>query len=460
MDNQGEPFSRESMMEQITDSVVDGMFAVDREWSVIFFNRSAEVLTGLSRSEALGRKCWDVFRPDNCREVCALRVCMDEDRSISHRIMTIRRGDGSKVQVSVSASPLKDAFGRIVGGVETVRGVDGGSAAPHLREGRARDWSDLGLCTRNPHLLELIDILPRVAATDATVLLLGESGTGKEVFARAIHKLSGRSKGPFVAVNCGALPGELMESELFGYKAGAFTDARRDKPGRFQLAEGGTLLLDEIGEMPLTLQAKILRVLQERSFEPLGGVESLVANVRVVASTNRDLACMVESGSFRTDLYYRLNVVQFTLPPLRERRHDIPLLVENSLDRWRKALGKDIRGVSREVLRQLMRYPYPGNVRELENIFEYACILCPRGLIQMDHLPRTLRRAILSPGEDAPLTMDEVRYRAAVKAVKSNQGNRNAACRDLGISKDTLRKILRLGGTDQKIVRSEAKQQK
>ena len=440
MEDRAKPSAGAAMLERIVDSIVDGVFSIDRDWSVTYCNRSVEAITGLSRSEILGRKCWEVFRTKDCREVCALRICMEEDRGVSHRTMTVRRADGTMALVSVSASPLKDEAGRIVGGVETLRQLDGGYAEPLPGDGGI-----LGFRTLDPQLLELIDILPRVAATDSTVLLLGESGTGKEVFAKAIHKLSDRSRGPFVAVNCGALPGELMESELFGYKAGAFTDARRDKPGRFQLAEGGTLLLDEIGEMPLPLQAKLLRVLQEKSYEPLGGVESVAANVRVVASTNRDLADMVDAGSFRADLFYRLNVVQFTLPPLRERVQDVPLLVDQAIGRWRKALCKDIRGVVPEVLRQLMRYPYPGNIRELENIIEYACILCPGGLIQTDHLPRTLRRPILVPGEEAPLTMEEVRYRAAVKALKCNQGNRNAACRDLGISKDTLRKILRQG---------------
>jgi transcriptional regulator with PAS, ATPase and Fis domain len=246
-----------------------------------------------------------------------------------------------------------------------------------------------------------------------------------------------------VAVNCGALPENLMESELFGYKAGAFTDARRDKPGRFQLAEGGTILLDEVGDLPLTLQAKILRVLQERVFEPLGGVEGVAADVRVIAATNRDLERMVGDGGFRQDLYFRLNVVRMTLPPLRERRGDIPLLVDHWFKRRMQAGGKDIEGLSAEAMRLLMAHPFPGNIRELENILEYASILCPGGLIQVEHLPADVR-ACEHPGplEATGLTMEEIRYRAAVEAVERNGGNRNAACRELGISKDTLRRIL------------------
>jgi PAS domain S-box-containing protein len=434
------------MCSAIMDSVADGVFTIDRDWSVTFFNRAAEHMTGVSRADAVGSKCWDVFKTKNCKDVCILRACMEQDRHISHRILTINRADGATVPVSVSAAPLKNHKGAIIGGVETLRGLSGGEEV-----GRLIGWNaPRDFCTRDPHLTELVRILPQIAGSDATVLLLGESGTGKELFSRAIHRLSHRSKGPFVAVNCGALPGELMESELFGYKAGAFTDARRDKPGRFQLAEGGTLLLDEIGEMPLALQSKILRVLQERILEPLGGVESVATDVRIVASTNRDLARMVEEGTFRRDLYYRLNVVQLTLPPLRQRGQDIPLLVEHCLRQRSTVLSKEIRGVTPEVMRILMRHDYPGNIRELENIIEYACILCPGGLIEPDHLPRHLRPAIRPDSQDLPLTMEEVRYHAARRAVARNLGNRNAACRELGITKDTLRRILRTPGEDEK----------
>jgi len=427
------------------DSVADGVFTIDRDWSVTFFNRAAEDLTGVARTDAVGSKCWDVFRTKECKDSCVLRACMEQDRNISHRIMTIARADGVTVPVSVSAAPLKDHTGAIIGGVETLRGLSGGEEV-----GRLIGWNaPRDFCTRDPYLTELVRILPQIAGSDSTVLLLGESGTGKELFSRAIHRLSARSKGPFVAVNCGALPEHLMESELFGYKAGAFTDARRDKPGRFQLAEGGTLLLDEIGEMPLSLQSKILRVLQEKVFEPLGGVESVATDVRIIASTNRDLTKMVEEGTFRRDLYYRLNVVQLTLPPLRERGQDIPLLVEHCLRHRSTVLGKDVRGVTPDVMRILMRHDYPGNIRELENIIEYACILCPGGLIEPDHLPRNLRPVIRPASTDIPLTMEEVRYHAARRAVSRNQGNRNAACRELGITKDTLRRILRLGTEDE-----------
>jgi len=419
------------------DSVADGIFTVDRDWNIIFFSNSAAEIIGTRPEKAVGRKCWEVFRTRDCAENCVLRDCIATDRKIVGRIMLAERADGVKVPVSISAAPLKDQDGNVIGGVESFRDL---SAVPG-KHGSGK--LPKGFCSRDPNMAEILRIMPQVAESEATVLLLGESGTGKEFFARTIHDLSPRHKGPFIAVNCGALPENLMESELFGYKAGAFTDARRDKPGRFQLAEGGTILLDEIGDLPLTLQAKILRVLQEREFEPLGAVEPVAANVRVIAATNRDLERMVADGGFRQDLYFRLNVVRMTLPPLRERRGDIPLLVDNWFKRHRKTGGKDVEGLSTEAMRLLTAHPFPGNIRELENILEYASILCPGGLIQVEHLPADVR-ACEHPGPllATALTMEDIRYRAAVEAVERNGGNRNAACRELGISKDTLRRIL------------------
>jgi len=440
------PFPCTSLCSFIIDSVGDGLFTVDRDWNIIFFSNSAGGIVGVDPDKAVGRKCWEVFRTEGCAENCVLRACIEEDRKIAGRIMIVERPDGVRIPVSVSAAPLKDQHGKVIGGVETFRDISCGSAGKRPNGQKGGQGTPEGFCSRDPNLEEILRILPQVAQSEATVLLLGESGTGKEFFARAIHNLSSRSEGPFVALNCGALPALLMESELFGYKAGAFTDARRDKPGRFQLAEGGTILLDEIGDLPLALQGKILRVLQERMFEPLGGVEGVAADVRIIAATNRDLDRMVAEGSFRQDLYYRLNVVRMTLPPLRDRRDDIPLLIDNCLKRRRQAGGKDIQDLSPEALRLLMAHPFPGNIRELENIIEYASILCTGGLIQVEHLPADVRACEhLGAGAYRPPTMEDIRYRGALEAVERNGGNRNAACRDLGISKDTLRRILSRG---------------
>jgi len=275
------------------------------------------------------------------------------------------------------------------------------------------------------------------------VLISGESGTGKELFARAIHNLSPRRDKPFVVVNCGALPEQLLESELFGYKAGAFTDAKKDKPGKFHMAREGTIFLDEIGEMSFALQVKLLRVLQDKTVEPLGAVNSEKLDVRIIAATNKNLEQCVQEGSFRQDLYYRLNVVQLHIPPLRERTQDIPLLVNHFIKNFNLLRNKNLQGISEDALSILMQYSFPGNVRELENIIEYCFILCPEGFIQVEHLPEYLQPAgPYSESPSNPRTMEEIKCIAAQKALERHQGKKMAACRELDISKDTLRRLL------------------
>jgi transcriptional regulator with PAS, ATPase and Fis domain len=291
-------------------------------------------------------------------------------------------------------------------------------------------------------------MLPAVAASDSTVVIHGASGTGKELFARAIHGLSPRQGKPFVAINCGALPDTLLESELFGHKAGAFTDAKRDKPGRFAVAEGGTVFLDEIGDISPAMQIRMLRVLQERVYEPLGGVEPVAADVRVVVATHRDLEMLVEEGSFREDLFYRINIIRLELPSLRERREDIPLLVDHFIGRFNRLQGKDVIGVSDDVLAVLMKHDYPGNARELENIIERAFVLCRGGMIEMEHLPPELGREAehLPPSPGSGMTLRAMETLHITDALRRNAGNRKAAAEELGIHPSTLfRKIRDLG---------------
>ncbi|MGE4552072.1 MAG: sigma-54 interaction domain-containing protein, partial [Desulfovibrionaceae bacterium] len=359
---------------------------------------------------------------------------------VGNKSRFIVRADGAKVPVSISAAPLRDRDGKLIGGVETFRDL---TDVHLMRQQVQESYGVEDIVGKSRALGRIFQILPQIAKSEATVLILGESGTGKELFARAVHHLSERRKGPFVAVNCGALPDTLLESELFGYKAGAFTDARKDKPGRFELAKGGTVFLDEIGDLPAKLQVKLLRVLQEKVFEPLGGVQPVPTDVRIIAATNRDLDAAVARGDFRQDLYYRLNVATLRLPPLRERREDLPLLVSHFVHRLAALQGKDVQGVSEDVLALFMRHDFPGNVRELENILEFAFILCPGGFIQLEHLPEHLR-----PGQDADAvadfsgTLEEIKCKAVLSALTRNRGRRMATCRELDISKDTLRRLL------------------
>lgn len=434
-------FPRNLPFEDVLSSIADGLFTVDTDWNITYFNEAAERITGIPAEEAIGHKCWDVFHSSLCDGSCALRECIDCGGVISGKSIFIVRPDGEKVPVSISTAPLRNAAGEVVGGVETFRDL----TELHLMRRKVEDsYSFEDIVGRSEALAKIFRILPQVSNSEATVLLLGESGTGKELFARAVHNLSTRRSGPFVAMSCGALPDTLLESELFGYKAGAFTDAKTDKPGRFELADGGTIFLDEIGDLPAKLQVKLLRVLQEKVYEPLGSVKPVPSNARVIAATNRDLEALVADGTFRQDLYYRLNVVTLRLPPIRERREDIPLLVDHFIRQYNALQGKNVEGVSEDVMALLLRHEFQGNVRELENILEFAFILCSSGFIQLEHLPdhiRPVSSSDMAP-EEAGGTLEEIKCRAVKQALERNGGKKMSTCRELGISKDTLRRMI------------------
>lgn len=315
--------------EMILDSLEEGVFTVDLDWCIRSFNRAAEKITGIQRDQALGRQCFEVFRADVCETGCLLRRTMDTSVPIANRTVNVYRADKKKILISVSTSLLRDSEGRVTGGVETFRDI---SAIKELQKALRHQYSFEDIVSKDPKMLKLFRILPQVAASGSTVLIEGDSGTGKELIARAIHQHSPQHSGPFVAVNCGALPDTLIESELFGYKAGAFTDARQDKPGRFALAQNGTIFLDEIGDISPAVQMRLLRVLQQRVYEPLGSGKSVPTNARIIVATHRHLEELVETKTFRDDLYFRINVFRISLPSLYERREDVPLLVEHAID--------------------------------------------------------------------------------------------------------------------------------
>ena len=291
-------------------------------------------------------------------------------------------------------------------------------------------------------------LLPQVAASSSTVLIQGETGTGKEVLARALHDLSPRSGQPFLAVNCCALPDLLLESELFGYKAGAFTGAAKDKPGRFAMAGQGTLFLDEIGDMSPAVQAKLLRVLQERTYEPLGSTTQEETAARIVVATNKNLAQLVREDRFRADLFYRVYVICLELPPLRERMEDVPLLVKHFIEKFNRETGKAVSTIDRQALAALMCHDFPGNIRELENLLEYAFILCPGGIIKSEHLPEQFNGISGSKSQEVNWKKDlrSLEAQAIVEGLKRNGFNQLATARDLGIHRTTLfRKIKEFG---------------
>lgn len=424
----------------ILDSITDGVFTVDREWKVTSFNRAAEIITGISKKEAIGQSCSYVFRASICEGSCPLRHTMETGTPVTNLPIYILRADGSKIPVSISTALLKDTSGTIIGGVETFRDL---RIVEELRRELKEKYSFADIISRNHRMGEIFDILPAIAESQSTVLVEGESGTGKELVCRAIHNLSPRSSGPFVAINCGALPDTLLESELFGYKAGAFTDARKDKPGRFALAKGGTILLDEIGDVSPALQVRLLRLLQEKVYEPLGGTESVQADVRILAATNRNIDELVDEGTFRR-YYYRINVMRITIPPLRERKEDIPLLAEHFTNHFNTLLNKQIAGISDVAMAALINYDYPGNVRELENAIEHAFVLCHGEYILPEHLPpRFQQTPVTRVSSQGTFTLRELEAMHIAEALRRNNWNKTITARELGIGRSRLyRKII------------------
>jgi PAS domain S-box-containing protein len=427
----------------ILDSIADGVFTVDMEMRITSFNRAAEAITGFSRNDAVGLPCFDVLRANVCEENCLLRQTIETQQPVINFPVYILRADKKLIPISVTTALLKDAGGQTIGGVETFRDL---TAVDKLRKVIRKQHSFEDIVSKNAKMQDLFAILPQVAESNCSVLIEGDSGTGKELVARAIHNNSPVRDGPFVAINCGALPDNLCESELFGYKAGAFTDAKKDKPGRFALAQDGTLFLDEIGDISPAVQSRLLRVLEEKVYEPLGATKPCATNARVITATNRNLQKLVRDGKFRDDLYFRIDIVKLSLPPLSERKEDIPLLLDHFIDQFNHLSGRKIVGISQKAVAALMLHDWPGNVRELENAIEHAFVLCLDGIIRLHHLPaRVVPQGGLPLGATG-LSLREAEKRTIVQALERNQWKKMATARELDIDKNTLRrKIKRLG---------------
>ncbi|CAG35066.1 sigma-54 interaction domain-containing protein [Desulfotalea psychrophila] len=435
-----------NVSETIIESISEGLFTVDHQLKITSFNRAAEKILGISRQEAIGKHCWEIFQSNMCAFHCALKRTIKEKKSFTNSSTFIRDHKQQKIPVIVSTSVLQDEAGNILGGVEIFRTKATREELPREATG---NFHLENMVSRSPKMQDLFAILKQVAQSDSTVLVEGETGTGKELLARAIHNLSSRAKRPFVAVNCGALPDTLLESELFGYKAGAFTDARHDKDGLFAAAANGTIFLDEIGDTSPAFQVRLLRVLEEREFQPLGSTKKIATNARIITATNKDLSQLIHKGLFRQDLFYRINVIILKLPPLRERREDIPLLIEQIISKLNNIKNRQITGLSPEAEKYLLSHDYPGNIRELENIIEHAFILCRGNTIDYPHFPAYLQqesRQVTLSADESPNSFDWAEKETILKALEQNGYNRQAAADHLRIHKSTLfRKIKRLG---------------
>ena len=437
----------------VVQTMLDGLMVVDPDGIILSVNNAFETLTGYGETELIGKSC-KILECNTCFKSMALggvKHCeLFSKGKVRHKPCMLKRKDGSSVHVLKNAAILKDKDGVVVGGVETLADctglVDRDRVITSLRRELSIEESFEGIIGKSAAMSQVFDLIGSAADSEAPVAIYGESGTGKELAAAAIHRLGGRSEGPFVKVNCAALNESLLESELFGHVKGAFTGADRTRKGRFEAANGGDIFLDEIGDIPLSTQVKLLRVLQEKEIEKVGDHKPLAIDVRIITATNKDLKKLMEEGRFREDLYYRVGVIPIYLPPLRERREDIPLLVDAFISRIRLRSGKNIVGMAEEALERLVDYDWPGNIRELINAIEYAFVLCSGEEIQKSHFPPSINGKSGYPSEQRlkkDQRVDSDPKKVLLKALEKTNGNKSEAAKILGISRVTLWKRLK-----------------
>jgi PAS domain S-box-containing protein len=437
----------ERSLKIILDNMDIGVFTVNRGGLITFFNKAAEKISGYDRDHVLARPGSVLFGGDETRDNLILRDAISDGQTRSRQGQLITR-QGESVPIRADLMPLRNEKGTIIGGLVTFQDM---TLAHHLDQVIRQRYTFKNMVGKDPIMRKIFNKVAVVAGTDATILIEGDTGTGKDLLAKVIHSASRRADKPFVKVNCAALPDNLLESEMFGYAKGAFTGADRDKPGRFQEADGGTFLLDEIGDLPLALQAKLLRVIEDREFYPLGSHHTRKVDVRIISATNRGLEKLVEKRLFRQDLYYRLNVLRIELPPIHRRRGDLPLLIAHIIRKLCAARAFSPPRISEKAMEILLNYDYPGNVRELENILEHALIISQCDTIQTDHLPDYLQPAAAdsvqrpAPAVGPPARVERERERILL-ALNACNWHRGKAARALGMDRTTLwRKMRRLG---------------
>ena len=429
----------------ILNGIADGVVVVGLDRKVLFMNRAAkEILGKVGDDEVIcGENCKEVVGHSACTLGCLVMNTVKTGEHVYNYEATLGRGDRT-ITLSINTTVIKDKKGNVIGGAEIFRDV---TLIKELESEIKDKYSFKNVVGRNHKMHEVYELLHEVAPTRSTVLIEGESGTGKELIANAIHHNSKRADKPFIKVNCAALAEGVLESELFGHVKGAFTGAIADKPGRFELADGGTLFLDEIGEISLHTQVKLLRVLQEGEFERVGGTRPIKVDVRIIAATNKDLKAAVEKGEFREDLYYRLKVVPIHLPPLRERKDDIPLLVKHFIGKFNREMGMNVTNLSPRAMELLMEYNYPGNIRELEHIMEHAFVRCRGKTIHPEHLPQELQRVdIIDRAMESGEPLRELERETILRALDEADWKLQECARRLNISRTTLwRKMKDLG---------------
>jgi two-component system response regulator HydG len=441
----------------VIDTMLEGLMLVDPDGKIIFVNRAFEKLSGYSKEEVEGQTC-EILGCDTCfgtRKEGKDKYCaLFKEGKVRRRKCIFQKKDGGELHVLKNAALIRDKTGKVVGGVENLTDlspiVEQEEVILNLRKQLSNEDGFHGMLGKSAAMKKVFDLIESAAPSEAPVVIYGESGTGKELAAAAIHYLSGRGDGPFVKVNCAALNENLLESELFGHVKGAFTGADRTRVGRFEAANAGAIFLDEIGDLPLTTQTKLLRVLQEKEFERVGDNRPIATDVRILAATNKDLNRLMQEDLFREDLYYRINVIPIYLPPLRDRRDDIPLLTDTFIHRMRLKTEKAIAGIAKDALEVFMQYGWPGNIRELINVIEYAFVLCPQGEISISHLPAQLLGHNPMHIQQVSKTWGKSQKgderQELIKALQATDGNKSEAARRLGVSRVTLWKRIKKYG--------------
>jgi PAS domain S-box-containing protein len=431
-------WQKSSVLESVFDQLSDALVLYDPEFRITGVNRSAEKLFGLTSEEMLGRHCQEIFKCSVCEPNCGMLVGLNQAPSAPNTTVRLHTDNGMERLVVMRTNQMFDDAGQLTGVVATIKDITE-EAAPQKR----------AVIAQSPSMREVMNFVRRVSVSEATTILLeGENGTGKDLVAKTLHYESTRQAEPFIAINCAAIPDSLLESELFGYEKGAFTDARSQKRGIFELADKGTLFLDEIGEIPLMLQAKLLRVLEEQTFRRLGGLKDIHLDLRVIAATNKNLREAVKEGAFRQDLYFRLNVIQILIPPLRDRAEDIIPLTRFFIEHYNRKFKRNIEGVTAAAEKLLATHDWPGNVRELRNAIERAMILEESSMITPPSLPIAISRPETGTVLPVPasagipsegLSLEDNEKNLLFRALEKTNGNQTQAARLLRITRDTLR---------------------
>jgi len=438
--------NQRNKLEAIFNSNIEGTFTIDHEWRITSFNNSASNITGYTREEAIGNKCWDIFNSALCGKGCHMEETIHKGRSTIGNELEIIHKNGNRIPIHVNTAVLLNNKNEKTGAVETF--LDN-SEIKYLSDHLSERFSYENIIGKNKEIKQIISVLDSIAQTDSSVFITGDSGTGKELAARAIHLNSARRRGPFVAVNCSAFVESLVESELFGHEKGAFTGAVKTKIGRFELAQGGTLFLDEIGDLSLAVQTKLLRVLETHEFERVGSNKIINMDARIIAATNKNLSEEILEGRFREDLFYRINIINIHLPPLRERKDDLPLLVNHFINYFNEKLGRKIIRFSSQAYELLLEYDWPGNIRELENAIEHCFVLCGSNIIQAEHLPKRLKEEKVDNTRESIAQSKnnfiEIEKEMIISALNNNRGNRTRAAKELKVNPSTLwRKMKKL----------------